>query len=263
MNSKDLKSFILTILLIFFLAWFFVRPISDAFSFVYSFTGKVFNQVGSELSESKEEVGDYIDSLERIKELEIENKKIKLENIKLNSILKRSKYKAQSKFNFESLSINSIQADIIGRSPDSWHEQIIISKGSKDGVKLGSGVFSLKGIVGQIDKVNEDNAIVKLIYDRSFQIGAKVVRTGEYGVISGAYLETANLEFIKIDSDIKVGDTIVSSGLCLADEFCPYPNDFPIGEVTEVKKDSNVVGLVVKIEFFEKLNKIKEIYVVN
>ncbi len=263
MNSKDLKSFVLTVLLTFFLAWFFVRPISEGFSFIYSFTGKIFNQVGSEISESKEEVGDYIDSLERIKELEIENKRIKLENIKLNSFAKRKKYEEQAQMNYASLKIPSIKADVIGRSPDNWHEQIIISRGKKDGVRLGSGVFSLNGIIGQVTKVNESSSIVKLIFDRSFRIGAKVVRTGEYGVITGAYPDFASLEFIKIDSQIKEGDMIVSSGLCLSSDSCPYPNDFPIGKVVKVKKDPNIVGLVVKIEFFEKLNRIKEIYVVN
>ena len=249
MSLKDFKSLALSILLIFFLAWFFFKPLSNISSFFYNLSGKFAYQLGSEISEGKEEVSSYLDSLEKIKELQLDNKQLKLENIKLKSYVKRHKFLEQGEINQAALVSPSIRAEIIARSPNSWHKQIIISKGAKDGVKLGKGVFTLNGIIGQIEKVNDHNSIVQLIYDNKFKIGAKISRTGEYGVISGAYPESASLEFIKIDSKIQAKDKIVTSGLCLDDDSCPYPSDYPIGEVTEVKKDPNIVGLVVKIDF--------------
>ncbi len=94
-------------------------------------------------------------------------------------------------------------------------------------------------------------------------MGAKIERTEEYGVLSGSFPDYAILDFIKIDSTVKVGDRVVSTGLYLDEGNPPFPANFPIGKVVEVKKDPNTVGLIVKIKFFDPLNTIKDLYILT
>ena len=94
-------------------------------------------------------------------------------------------------------------------------------------------------------------------------MGAKIERTEEYGVLSGSYPDYAILDFIRIDSSVQMGDRIVSTGLCLDETNCPFPTNFPIGKVVEIKKDPNTIGLIVKIKFFETLNTIKDLYILT
>jgi rod shape-determining protein MreC len=263
MNFKDLKSIFLSLLLVIFLAWFFIKPIANLISYSYLITGKLIYDLGSGVNESQGEVKDYIDSLSTIKELNKKLDKTKLDNIKLRAGLKKLKLESLNKRKQLEIPFPTIRSQVIGRSPESWHKQIIINKGKKDGVEVGSGVFSLNGIVGQVNQVFDHTAIVKLIFDKSFQMGAKIERTEEYGVLSGSYPDYALLDFIRIDSSVQVGDRIVSTGLCLDETNCPFPTNFPIGKVVKIKKDPNTIGLIVKIKFFETLNTIKDLYILT
>jgi len=263
MNFKDLKSIFLSLLLVIFLAWFFIKPLSNLVSYAYLISGKLVYDLGTGIDESQGDVKDYINSLKTIKDLNLKLDKIRLENIKLKAELKKLRFRQTSAEKQSELAFPTLRAEIIGRSPESWHKQVIINKGKKDGIELGKGVFSLNGIVGQVSQVFDHSSIVKLVFDKSFQMGAKIERTEEYGVLSGSFPDYAILDFIKIDSTVKVGDRVVSTGLYLDEGNPPFPANFPIGKVVEVKKDPNTVGLIVKIKFFDTLNTIKDLYILT
>ena len=131
---------------------------------------------------------------------------------------------------------------------------------------MGQGVITDKGVVGQIQKVGLRNSVVQLLQNRDSKIGGKIERVGQYGVLTGNYPGAALFEFITIDSNIKVGDRIVTSGvgLTLKDKtISPFPENFPIGEVVSVTRDPDVVDLLIQVKFYEDMSTARDVFVLK
>ena len=161
------------------------------------------------------------------------------------------------------LKYQTIAASVIGRSPDAWHDQFILNKGSNDGIIVGRGVINEDGVVGQIKKVGPSSSIVQLISNPDWRMGVKIPRIKQYCILNGNYPEKARLQFITIDSDIQAGDEVVSSGVCTDNDICPYPENFPVGKVVMVGKDPNEIDLVVEVDYYADLNKTKYVFVLK
>ncbi|HET7628316.1 MAG TPA: rod shape-determining protein MreC [Bacillales bacterium] len=151
-----------------------------------------------------------------------------------------------------------IQANIIARSPDEWNKQIIINKGSQDGVKVNNAVITNDGLIGKIDSVNPFSSTVQLISDlnRTNLISA-VVRGKEnniYGMVAGYNVKKEALlyKFIPHDAEIKKGQTVTTSGLGGV-----FPSGLIIGTVQEVTPDPQ--GLT-KIAYLKPAADLYDIY---
>lgn len=252
---------ILQVASICFVIWIFGRPLSTLGLLAYNISGAYLNSLFVNIKQTKKEASDLLLAQARVKQLEIENKKLILANTKLKS--KAQKIKTlETQLEFKNyFSYDTIPATIIGRSPDNWHKQVIINKGSKHGVKIGKGVLTPKGIVGQVAKVGRYSSVVQLAFNPNFKMGVKIKELNQYGILIGDYPDSGHLEFITVDSQVAVGDQIVTSGICLDPTNCPYPENFPVGEVVEVGKNPDVVDLMVEIKLYEDLNDVREVFV--
>ena len=76
-------------------------------------------------------------------------------------------------------------------------------------------------------------------------------------------LDPTSIEFIRVDSKVAVGDTVLSSGVCIDLNNCPYPANYPVGIVSEVLRVPEIVDLVVKVELSDKAKKLGKIYVLR
>lgn len=254
---------IIPIIALCFFAWVFNKPLTAVALFAYDYSGKFLQSLFAGLEETTEEATSLLEAKNKVEKLSLELEAQRLENLKLKSRLAELK-PAAKQLGFKSrFSYEVIAAKVIGRSPDTWHKQVIINKGSKDGIELGRGVLSSKAIVGQVAKLGEHSAIVELIHNPDYKIGVKIKRTGQLGVLNGNYPGPGYMEFIPIDSDVQVGDWVQSSGICLTEDICPYPEGFPVGQVVEVRKDPDVVDLLVRVAFIEDLRKLKELYIIR
>lgn len=263
MNFNKIRNSIVPICALLILVWVFGRPISAAALFVYENTAAYLNQTIHGLKKTKKEAEALLNAevlAERLtrenRELIIQETMLKAKAQKISSLEKALKLKSQ-------FSYKTIAASVIGRSPDSWHRQFIIDKGSDDGIKVGRGVINEDGVVGQVKKVGKSSSIVQLITNHDWRMGVKVARLAQYCILNGNYPENARLQFITIDSDIQAGDEIVSSGVCTDNDICPYPENFPVGKVVMVAKDPNEVDLVVEVKYYADLNKTKLVFVLE
>lgn len=245
------------------LLWVFNRPLTALSLFVYNGTAAFISTSYDNIQKTKEEAADLLSAREIAHRLDLENKTLIIENLGLKALeSKLTDY--QTALNFKSnFAYKTIFAEVVGRSPDSWHKQIIINKGSKDGIVLGRGVITERGIVGQVSKLAPHNAIVQLVFNPEWRMGVKIARLNQYGVLNGNHPESASLQFITVDSPVEVGDEISTSGICLDTGNCPYPENFPVARVVEVKRDPNVVDLVVKVDFYEDLSSIRQVFVLK
>ena len=145
----------------------------------------------------------------------------------------------------------TLEAPIVGRSVDHWWEQILLGRGSNDGVREGYIVTSPGGLVGRVIKVTPNTSRVLLISDPTSKVGAKVTRSGDMGYIQGGTKERATMVFYEKVPSVKVGDTIVTSPA--SHLFLP---GIPIGKVESVDLEKSpapevIITLTAPIDFLE------------
>lgn len=136
---------------------------------------------------------------------------------------------------------NSTSARVIGWSADNWFDHYTIDKGSIDGVKKKNMVLAAEGLVGQIDEVGLNWSRVITIIDPVSSVGARVVRTGDVGMVEGDLaLEKHGLckmTLFNKDAPIVVGDIVETSGL--GDVYAP---GLAIGRITEIRSDATGIS---------------------
>ena len=81
--------------------------------------------------------------------------------------------------------------------------------------------------MGTVTKVSGETSFVRLITDSRSKVRAEIAGTGAEGIVKGTPDRGLVLDLAQ--GDIKVGDTVVSSGL-----GGNYPKGIPIGVVSEV-----------------------------
>ncbi|MCE2928816.1 MAG: rod shape-determining protein MreC [Candidatus Caenarcaniphilales bacterium] len=263
MDSKSLKSLSISVLLTVAVLWVFARPLGAFGLFIYRYTGAYVFEIGKNLEATQANAQDVLEALDKVEKLEKANKALKLENNLYKAQAKEAKSLSKALAFKQSFHTATIAARIIGRSPDSWHKQVIIDKGSNNGVKVGKGVITEHGVIGQVKKVSNNSAIIQLVYDPEWRMGVKIIRLGQYGILIGNHPEAAQVQSITIDSDVKVGDEIVSAGICIDSGNCPYPENYPVAKVVEVARDPSEVNLVVKVKFHEDISTIREIFILK
>ena len=151
--------------------------------------------------------------------------------IKLN-LLKKDNIRLRQILSLQELSNEeNISAAVISRKTGSWWRQIILNKGSKDGVEIGSTVIGPGGLLGRVSSTSFFTSSVTLLTSPESKLGVWVNRIRINGLLVGLGDNYPSLILFSKDADIKVGDFISSSP---ASSLLP-PN-IPIGIVQSIDK---------------------------
>lgn len=168
------------------------------------------------------------EKLEAYGQLEAKVQELEKEKQKLEEVLDKT----------ESLSgFTKIQATVIGRNPDQWHEVITINKGTQHGVEQNMAVITSKGLIGKVKYSNALTSTVQLLSspDRINRISAYIQGEAKImGLIEGYDQEKEALLF-KIntpDAEIEKDQKVLTSGYGGV-----FPSELYIGEVMEVVPD--------------------------
>ncbi|AGK55079.1 rod shape-determining protein MreC [Bacillus sp. 1NLA3E] len=207
----------------------------DTTGFVQSLVSKPANYVAgffenlNDLQNTYNENKELKKRVDKIASLEAEVQLLEKENKKLNDVLGKK----------ETLrDYDPTQATVIARNPDRWNEQVIINKGSVNGIEKKMAVVTASGLIGKVNSVNKFTSTVQLLSanDSKNRISA-VILGGEqevHGLIMG-YDEKKKLLLLKqIPADAKVAkkQNVVTSGLGGI-----FPEGLPIGKVVKVVPD--------------------------
>lgn len=107
---------------------------------------------------------------------------------------------------------------------------IEINKGIQQGAYNGQPIVDANGIVGQIIHAGLFSSKVLLITDPSHALPVQVNRNGLRAIIVGTgQSDSLKLEHLPTNSDIQVGDLIVSSGLGQR-----FPKGYSVGTVSKI-----------------------------
>ena len=149
--------------------------------------------------------------------------------IKLN-LLKKDNLRLREILNLqESSNSDTISAAVISRKTGSWWRQIILNKGSKDGVVIGSTVIGPGGLLGRVKSTSLLTSSVTLLTSLESKVGVWVDRIQINGLLIGSGDDYPNLILYSKDADIKVGDFVSSSPASTL-----LPPNIPIGIVQSV-----------------------------
>jgi len=149
--------------------------------------------------------------------------------IKLN-LLKKDNIRLREILNLQQLSENNtISAAVISRKTGSWWRQIILNKGSRDGVEIGSTVVGPGGLLGRVKNTSLFTSSVRLLTSPESKLGVWVDRIQVNGLLVGSGDDYPNLVLYSKDADIKVGDFVSSSPASTL-----LPPNIPIGIVQSI-----------------------------
>jgi rod shape-determining protein MreC len=172
---------------------------------------------------------------------------INLENVRLNNLLS---FKKQSPYKL-------VAARVIGRSPDSWSSTLIIDKGSFSGIRRGMVTMNYLGLIGRVIEAGQFTSKILLINDPNLSVSAMVQRSRQEGLVSGTLGSHLIMRYLPKESDIKINDIIITSGL---NEI--YPKGLLIGSVIDIRNEFSGLSNFAVIKPAINLFSIEEVLIV-
>lgn len=149
-------------------------------------------------------------------------------------------------------------AEVLAVYSHPFSHQIVLNKGSKDGVSVGQPIIDDLGVLGQVVTVGPNSSRAILIADNTHAISARIERTGLSVVAEGiGQANTLRLIHLPHSTDVVEGDRLVTSGLDGV-----FPEGYPIAVVSNVTRDARQPFLQVAAAPYAKLDRIRYVLLV-
>jgi rod shape-determining protein MreC len=125
-----------------------------------------------------------------------------------------------------------------------FSRQIVLNKGSAQGIHEGQPIIDAYGVMGQVVQVTPFTSTAMLITDPNHAIPVEVNRNGLRSVARGTS-DPGLLELFHLPSnaDIQQGDLLVTSGL-----DGRFPPGYPVARVTRIEKQPDSPFAIVSAE---------------
>lgn len=142
-----------------------------------------------------------------------------------------------------------LNATVVSRNVGYWYDEVIIDKGSKNGIEKGMAVVTPKGLIGQITKVSNYSSTVKLLSNENMSdkisVKIKVKDDYVYGLISkyDSKTNTYTVEGISENVDIEEGADVVTTGMGTI-----FPSGLMVGRTQKVTTDNFDLSKVVEVK---------------
>ncbi len=148
---------------------------------------------------------------------------IESENNYLKSLLQSSKQ----------VKGKTLIAELLAVDAEPFVNQVVIDKGTRDGIYVGQPVLDANGVMGQVSQAGPMTSRVLLISDPHSGIAVQNARNGMRAVAVGdSYSGKVRLMYVPKTADIRENDIFITSGL--GDH---YPEGYPVGRVLSINKD--------------------------
>ncbi len=240
-----------------------------------TFMGNVAMVVITPLSDACTWVGrkvtDFFGYFGNVDKLKEENEKLKNENKSLEAKIRKNEGTAKENKELRTIlelsqaypTLELTAAEVVSRSASNWYESFVIDKGTADGFKIGQGVISSENVlIGRISDIGSTWARVTVITDTSHSVSARVIRSGDLGIVEGdtslSKEGKCRLSFISKNSDIVVGDYLETSGLGGV-----YPKGIEIGKVIEIKPEVQGISQYAIIETSVDIERVSKVLVIT
>ncbi len=157
-----------------------------------------------------------------------------------NNRLRKQIMEMEEKISFSLDDYDYVIGKVVIRDIHNFYKEVVINKGTQDGIEEGMAVVNQEGLIGVILDSDKKTSIVKLL---TSEYNVSVKLTDTYGNLS-----MGKITMLDKYSEVKEGDVVYTSGLS------KIPADLLVGEVTSVKMDSNALGKEAKVNLVNNKN---------
>ena len=239
-------------------------------SIISSGVGSVISPLQKIIYNANDKLKESFDFFINFSKVKQENEELAAKNAELeNKLIEYNRMKGENQtlremfeYSEANENYNYLGCNIVGYSGGNISNGYVIDKGTNDGVKKDMIVITPQGLVGKVTKAENSYSIVQTILNENIAVASMVESTREttgvlQGVTDNKNKNLTILSNIPIDSEIKEGDVILTSGL-----GGMYPQEIRIGEVISVEVDS--VGIMKKaiVKPYVDFNKLEGLFVV-
>lgn len=209
--------------------------VKDIVGFTQSLVSKPANSVAGFFEDVSNIKNTYTENkklksrLEEMAHLETEVNELRKDNEELRKILEKEE---------DLRKYEQLQATVIARNPDRWQEQVIIDKGTNDGIKTNLAVKTAHGFIGKIKSTSKETSTVELLSANNSTNRISVIIQGKkkiYGGMIEGYdheKEVLILKRIPIEAKVEKNQYVVTSGLGGV-----FPKGLPIGKIEKIIDD--------------------------
>lgn len=148
----------------------------------------------------------------------------------------------------------STAAEVVFETSDHYKRSVVVNKGSMHGIKLGSAVVTVEGVLGQVTSVNLHNSEVSLLISDDYTIAVRNARSNERNIAFGLPARDQSqgkmeLRYVATNADVQVGDVLTTSGIDGV-----YPPGMLVATVEHIQKRQDSAYVRVLCKPFAKLN---------
>jgi len=150
-------------------------------------------------------------------------------------------------------------AEVIGVEAVPLRQRLIINKGAHDGVHINQPVVDGSGVLGQVAHVGPWSSEVILITDPEHAIPVQITRNGLRTIAIGSgNADELLLTYLAVNSDVKSGDLLTSSGLGGV-----FPAGYPVGRITGVRREASQLVAQVQAEPAARIDRAREVMLIE
>ncbi|MDE0064831.1 MAG: rod shape-determining protein MreC [Gammaproteobacteria bacterium] len=168
--------------------------------------------------------------LARLDELELQNLELTRVAMRLQALSTENDRMRELLGSRARLPTEVMIAELVGVVPNPDTLQVIIDKGTQDGVRIGQAVIDAEGLFGQVVETSRFSSWVLQIADVSHAVPVELMRNGLRSIAGGTgQIDLLLLENVPVTADIRQGDLLLTSGL-----GGRFPRGYPVGQVQSV-----------------------------
>jgi rod shape-determining protein MreC len=149
-------------------------------------------------------------------------------------------------------------SEIINVDVDPYRQLILLNKGSNSDVYQGQPIIDAQGIMGQVVHVSLLSSTAMLITDASHAMPVQIDRTGlRANAFGTGKIDQLDLRHLPHNVDIKVGDTLITSGL-----GGTFPPNYPVATITRVERPAGEPFAAIEAAPLALIDKSREVLLV-
>ena len=271
-NNKKLITLLVSFILFIGILWFSFSNFGSA-PMIQQLTSDVTAVMGRIFSKPTNAINNLYSDINHLEDTFTENKRLKAKIDSLAeaqaelSVIRAENNQLKSELDLRSTltEYTTITGTVISRNPDGWIDQVIIDRGSSDGLERGMSVMSNNGLIGRVSDVSPTSSKVTLLSTTepsSILTSTQIIQEDEtiFGVLTGYDSEREMLIMGQVTSEstIEIGQEVVTSGLGGV-----VPKGLLVGTVAEMSLDGHGLGQRVYIEPATDLKDIQFVTIIN
>ena len=200
-----------------------------------------------------EEISDYTTFFNDYKKNKKELSNLKSDNIS-SDIIQYENKELKKLINEYVSSSDKILAKIIVDQDSPFLKSIIINKGSRDNIKIGTNIFDQSYLVGRVIEVNYKTARVLLLSDLNSNVPVSIAPQNVQAIITGSGDKDSRIKYIKDSLENKFNEQsiVYTSGTGGI-----FKSGIPIGKVKIIKDDGNTEF---NVKFYSDFSQLKYVF---